>query len=66
MAKLFLSVIGTGNYDPTVYRLGNKTYKKERYVQKALLSILKERGEEFDKIIFFLTDKAKQKTGNAS
>ena len=61
MAKIFLSVIGTGNYDPTVYRLGNKTYKKERYVQKALLSILKERGEEFDKIIFFLTDKAKAK-----
>ena len=61
MANIFLSVVGTGDYAQTEYRLGDTSYKKERYVQKALLSLLKAKGEHFDKIIFFLTPKAGEK-----
>ncbi|MBP3760641.1 MAG: CRISPR-associated DxTHG motif protein [Ruminococcus sp.] len=61
MAKIFLTVVGTGDYSPTEYRLGDTVYKKERYVQKALLSMLKDKGEHFDRIVFFLTARAREK-----
>ena len=61
MAKIFLTVVGTGDYAPTEYRLGDAVYKKERYVQKALLSMLKDKGEHFDRLVFFLTPQAREK-----
>ncbi len=59
MSKIFLTIVGKGVYQPTKYRLGDKVYEN-RFVQKSILKILSEKGEEFDKIIFFLTDEAKE------
>ena len=61
MANIFLTVVGTNDYKPTDYRLGDNVCSQERYVQKALLKMLSESGEKFDRIIFFLTSKAKEK-----
>ena len=58
MAKIFLTVVGTGNYKPTKYRLNNTDYEN-RFVQKSLLKLLDESGEKFDKIVFFLTERAR-------
>lgn len=58
MAKIFLTVVGTGNYKPTKYRLNNSDYEN-RFVQKSLLKLLDESGEKFDKIVFFLTERAR-------
>lgn len=58
MAKIFLTVVGTGNYKPTKYRLNNTDYEN-RFVQKSLLKLLDESGEQFDKIVFFLTERAR-------
>ena len=60
MAKIFLTVVGVGEYEPTEYMLGGEGVKN-RFVQKSLLTLLTQRGEKFDKIIFFLTDAAKKK-----
>ncbi len=61
MAKIFLTVVGTGDYKCTDYRLGDNVCSQERFVQKALLRMLSESGERFDRIVFFLTEKAKSK-----
>ncbi len=60
MAKIFMSVVGIYKYDVAKYTLDDRNYT-DRYVQKALLSMLKEQGVHYDKIIFFLTKQAKEK-----
>lgn len=60
MAKIFLSVVGTGDYEPTEYKLGNQSITN-RFVQKSLLTMLSRNGEKFDRIVFFLTKQAKAK-----
>ncbi len=60
MQKIFMSVVGTGNYTPANYLLGSSCCCN-RFVQKALLTMLKEQGVQYDKIIFFLTKEARAK-----
>ncbi len=58
MANIFFTVVGTGNYTPDNYCLDGDVYR-DRFVQKALLSIMKKQGKQFDKIVVFLTDSAR-------
>ena len=60
MAKIFMSVLGFGNYSETDYILGDDHYKS-RFVQKALISMLSKSGVRFDKVVFFLTKEAMSK-----
>lgn len=60
MSKVFMTVVGTSNYNETAYKLGDAEPITNRFVQKSLLTLLKNKGEEFDKIIFFLTNEAKE------
>lgn len=64
MQKIFMSVVGTGNYTPANYLLGDQSCSN-RFVQKALLSMLKEQGVQYDRIIFFLTKEAREKNWEA-
>lgn len=54
-----MTVVGFGGYNETVYSLDGETYK-DRFVQKALLKILQKKGDEFDRIVVFMTDIAKK------
>ncbi len=58
MSRIFMSVVGTGNYESVQYTLDGQS-ENNRFVQKALLKILNSRNEHYDKIIFFLTREAK-------
>lgn len=60
MARHFLSVLGTGNYRLTTYRLKEKQ-SKTMYVQEALLDLIFEGLREDDKISIFVTDEARNK-----
>lgn len=59
MAKVFMTVIGMGGYDEATYRIGDNEYTN-RSIQKALLTYFKDTGREFDKIVFLLTEKARE------
>ena len=59
MATIFMTFIGTGNYESVNYVLGGES-AKNRFVCKALLDIYQKQGADFDKLFFFLTDKAKE------
>ncbi len=59
MGNVFMTVVGAGNYYETEYKLGEDICTN-RFVQKSLLTMLKRKGENFDRIVFFLTDKAKE------
>ncbi len=60
MANIFMSFVGTGNYEKAIYTFDGNRHEN-RFVQKALLSMLKEKGVKYDKIIFFLTKEARAK-----
>lgn len=59
MAKVFMTVVGMGGYDEATYRIGDNEYTN-RSIQKALLTYFKDTGREFDKIVFLLTEKARE------
>lgn len=58
MNRVFMSVVGASSYNVAEYRLDNET-EKNRFVQKAILNILKRQDVDFDRIVFFLTPEAK-------
>ena len=59
MAKVFMTVVGMGGYDAATYRIGDNEYTN-RSIPKALLTYFKDTGREFDKIVFLLTEKARE------
>ena len=56
--KIFLSTLGTGNYNPVKYFINNFTSNEVKYVQLATLQYLKEQGEDIIDILLFVTDGA--------
>jgi len=61
MANLFLSFLGTNNYLPCTYFLGDLEVKNVRFVQEALSWILCSKWKKGDRIIVFTTDDAADK-----
>ncbi|MBR1899064.1 MAG: TIGR02221 family CRISPR-associated protein [Oscillospiraceae bacterium] len=59
MANIFMTFIGAGPYEPVNYVLGEQSVNN-RFVSKALLEMTTQQGVVFDKLFFFLTDKAKE------
>lgn len=60
--KVFISVLGTGNYKECIYASGNTQYDGTRFIQKATLQMLdvKEGWTESDRIYIILTDGSKE------
>lgn len=61
--KVFISVLGTGNYKECIYALGDVQYEKTRFIQKATLQMLdaKEQWTEYDHIYIVVTDGSQEK-----
>lgn len=59
MSKVFMTVMGTGDYRITNYSLRGAV-DRDRFVQKSLLRILKGEGKTFDRIVVFLTKEAER------
>ena len=60
MAKVFMTVVGAGEYDEVTYKIRNKQYTS-RSIQKALMMYFYEENVRFDKFVFFLTEKARER-----
>ncbi|MCR4644634.1 MAG: TM1812 family CRISPR-associated protein [Oscillospiraceae bacterium] len=58
MARVFLTFIGSGGYDPVTYTLDGQS-DRNHFVSKAILNMLSAQGKQFDRMIFFLTDTAR-------
>lgn len=61
MAKKFFSFLGTNNYQECVYQFQKKTGKKVVYIQDDLIDRFCTEFGKDDKIVFFLTKKAREK-----
>lgn len=59
MSNTFMTVVGTGFYAKCTYEMDGFQYST-RFIQEAVLRILKEKGVEIDKIICLATEEAKQ------
>lgn len=59
--KLFISVLGTGLYEKSVYTQGDFKSRETRFIQQATLELIgcKENWTEEDRVCILLTDKAK-------
>lgn len=59
--KVFISILGTGNYKPCSYRQGDFTSTKTPFIQEATLDFLRARSEwsKYDAAYIFLTPTAK-------
>lgn len=59
--KVFISILGTGNYKPCSYRQGDFTSTETRFIQEATLDFLRERSEwsPTDAAYIFLTPTAR-------
>lgn len=59
--KVFISILGTGNYKPCIYRQGDFTSTKTRFIQEATLDFLRARSEwcATDAAYIFLTPTAR-------
>lgn len=59
--RVFISILGTGNYKPCIYRQGDFTSTKTPFIQEATLDLLKARSEwsENDAAYIFLTPTAR-------
>lgn len=55
--KVFISFLGTGNYVQTMYSSESTSLKPARFIQEYLLD---ESGVNYDKILIFCTEKARQ------
>lgn len=58
MAKLFLSVLGTGSYVPCTYYLGDKEVCHVRFAQEATIGICCRGWGKGDRAVVFTTDEA--------
>lgn len=60
--KVFISVLGTGNYKECIYASGNTQYDGTHFIQKATLQMLdvKEGWTESDRIYIIVTDGSKE------
>ena len=60
--KLFISVLGTGLYEKSVYTQGDFKSSETRFIQQATLELIgcKETWTEEDRVCILLTDKAKE------
>jgi len=61
MTRLFLSVLGTGDYVEAYYRLGNKKFGPTRFAQCATVFFHCDDWVEKDRIVIFTTEEAYQK-----
>ena len=59
--KVFISILGTGKYDPCIYRQGDFTSTETRFIQEATLDFLRERCKwsADDAAYIFLTPTAR-------
>lgn len=59
--KVFISILGTGNYNPCIYRQGDFTSTETRFIQEATLDLLRERSKwsADDAAYIFLTPTAR-------
>lgn len=59
--KVFISILGTGNYKPCIYRQGDFTSTETRFIQEATLDFLRARSEwsKTDAAYIFLTPTAR-------
>lgn len=59
--KVFISILGTGKYDPCIYRQGDFTSTETRFIQEATLDFLRVRSEwrADDAAYIFLTPTAR-------
>ena len=59
--KVFISILGTGNYKPCSYRQGDFTSTETRFIQEATLDFLRKRSEwcATDAAYIFLTPTAR-------
>lgn len=60
--KVFISVLGTGNYKECIYASGNTQYDGTHFIQKATLQMLdvKDGWTESDRIYIIVTDGSKE------
>ncbi len=58
MAKVFISILGTNDYIPCTYFLGEKEVRGVRFVQEALAKILFSGWRPNDRILVFTTEDA--------
>lgn len=61
MAKTFISILGTNDYLPCTYYLGEKEVNGVRFVQEALARILLKEWTSNDRILVLTTDEAFKK-----
>ena len=61
MASLFLSFLGTNDYLPCHYYLGDYQSPLVRFVQEATIGFLIHQGTPPDRLVFFLTPEAEEK-----
>ena len=61
MANLFISFLGTGDYEHCNYRYGKKEIKNVGFVQEAMLKIFCSDWQEKDRILIFYTKESKEK-----
>ena len=59
--KVFISILGTGKYDPCIYRQGDFTSTETRFIQEATLDFLRKHSEwsATDAAYIFLTPTAR-------
>ncbi|MCS6821812.1 MAG: TIGR02221 family CRISPR-associated protein, partial [Microscillaceae bacterium] len=59
---IFISTLGTGNYDSTTYTYQNQSAQPTKFVQKAILELVsKVNNVKIDEVLIFTTSKAKEK-----
>ncbi|MDW8302886.1 MAG: TM1812 family CRISPR-associated protein, partial [Bacteroidia bacterium] len=62
---IFISTLGTGNYDSTTYTYQNQSAQPTKFVQKAILELVsKVNNVKIDEVLIFTTPKAKEKHCN--
>ncbi len=58
MKKIYLSFLGTNDYEPCTYTLGNQRVENVRFVQEATLSLSCKNWSADDRIFILVTDEA--------
>ena len=59
MAKVFMSMLGTGGYLEAHYRLNERVSSLTPFVQEAYLELTRDQWSREDRLVFFLTEKAR-------
>lgn len=63
MGKKFISILGTNNYQETIYNLGDFTFRTS-YIQEFLIRYFCKNWEKNDKVLIFLTEDARKLNWN--